>query len=183
MRKLIVFNSVSVDGYFVDKAGDMSWAHSADPEFDAFTQENAKGGGTLLFGRITYELMASYWPTPMAAANDPVVADGMNKLPKVVFSRTMERAEWNNTRLVKKDLIGEVRTLKREAETDLVIMGSGSIVSKLAQGGLIDEYQLIVVPVALGGGRTLFEGMTGKLDLKLKSSRVFGSGKVYLCYV
>lgn len=183
MRKLIVFNSVSVDGYFVDANGEMSWAHGADPEFNAFTQENARGGGTLLFGRITYELMASYWPTPMAAKNDPVVAEGMNKMQKVVFSRKMEKATWNNTRLVKNNLAEEVRRLKKEAETDLVLMGSGTIVAQLAEERLIDEYQLVVVPVALGGGRTLFEGVKAKLDLKLKSSRIFQSGRVYLCYV
>lgn len=183
MRQVIVFNNVSLDGYFVDRNGEMSWAHGVDPEFDAFTQENAKGGGTLLFGRVTYELMASFWPTPMAAENFPVVAEGMNKHPKVVFSRTMEKASWSNTRLVKDDLIGEVRTLKREAGTDLVIMGSGTIVSQLAQAGLIDEYQIVLVPVVLGGGRTLFEGVEKKLDLKLKSSRVFPGGKVFLRYV
>ena len=87
MRRLVVFNSVSVDGYFVDRNGDMSWAKNATPdaEWDAFGEENAKGGGMLLFGRITYEMMASFWPTPLAAQIDPVVAEQMNRLPKVVF--------------------------------------------------------------------------------------------------
>jgi len=98
MRRLIVFNNVTLDGYFTDMNGDMSWAHKYDPEWLAFVQENASGGGELLFGRITYELMASYWPTPMAIKNDPKVAEGMNNLPKVVFSRTMDKASWNNTK-------------------------------------------------------------------------------------
>src|SRR5713226_8054982 len=100
MRKLIVFNHVTLDGYFVDRNGDMSWAHwvSQDAEWNAFVADNAKGGGVLLFGRITYELMTSYWPTPLAARNDPVVAERMNNLQKVVFSRTLDKASWSNTK-------------------------------------------------------------------------------------
>ena len=90
MRKLSVFNSVSLDGYFTDAKGDMSWAHKSDPEFDAFTSENAKGGGTLLFGRKTYEMMVSFWPTPAAMEQMPDVAKGMNSLEKIVFSRTLQ---------------------------------------------------------------------------------------------
>ena len=101
MRKLIAFENTSLDGYFVDKKNDMSWAHKQDPEWNAFAAENARGGGLLLFGRITYDLMVSYWPTPMAAKNDPVLAERMNNLSKVVFSRTLEKVSWNNARLVK----------------------------------------------------------------------------------
>ncbi len=100
MRKLSVFNSVSIDGYFTDAHGDMSWAHRQDPGWEAFASENASGGGVLLFGRITYELMASYWPTPAALEALPVVAAQMNALPKVVFSRTLPEASWQNTELV-----------------------------------------------------------------------------------
>src|SRR5690242_4661174 len=114
MRKLIAFNNISLDGYFTGAGGDFSWAHagSDDPEFSAFVANNAKGGGELLFGRITYEMMASYWPTPMAAKNDPVVAKGMNAASKVVFSRTLGKASWSNTRLVKGDLAAAVRKMK-----------------------------------------------------------------------
>src|SRR5208282_6508819 len=86
MRNLVVFNSVSLDGYFTDANGEMSWAHTQDAEFQKFVEGNAGGGGELLFGRVTYDLMAGYWPSPMAMKNDPVVAEGMNSLPKVVFS-------------------------------------------------------------------------------------------------
>lgn len=182
MRKLIVFNSVSVDGYFVDMNGDMSWAHNNDAEFNAFVQGNASAGGELLFGRITYELMAGYWPTPLAIKNDPVVAEGMNNLPKVVFSRTMDKASWNNTKLVKGNMAAEIRKMKKEPGKDMVIMGSGSIVSQLAQEGLIDEYQIVLIPVVLGKGRTMFEGIKGKLKLKLTKTRAFGNGNVFLCY-
>jgi dihydrofolate reductase len=182
MRKLIVFNHVTLDGYFTDKHGDMSWAHKQDPEWSAFVSQNASGGGQLLFGRKTYEMMASYWPTPAAMKNSPVVAEGINKLPKVVFSKTMDTASWNNTKLVKGDLVQEVRKMKAAPGEDLVIMGSGSIVSQLAQAGLIDEYQMVVSPIVLGNGRTLFQGVDKKLPLKLAKSRTFGNGKVLLCY-
>lgn len=183
MRRVIVFNSVSVDGYFVDAKGDMGWAHTMDPEFGAFVQDNAStGGGELLFGRVTYEMMAGYWPTPMAMKNDPIVARGMNELPKIVFSRTLDTASWNNTRLLKGDPAAEVRKLKSAPGGDMVIMGSGSIVSLLAREGLVDEYQLVIVPVALGKGRTLFDGVKDRLGLKLVRSRVFKNGNVFLCY-
>jgi dihydrofolate reductase len=182
MRRLVVFNHVSLDGYFVDAHGDMSWAHASDPEWNAFVEENAAGGGELLFGRVTYDLMASYWPTPFARENDPLVAERMNALPKVVFSRTMEHPSWSNTRLVKGDIAAEVRKMKDEPGPDMVIFGSGRIVSQLAQAGLIDEYQVVVNPVVLGAGRTMFDRVKEKLPLKLTRTRAFGNGKVLLCY-
>ncbi len=182
MRSLIVFNHVSLDGYFVDKKGDMRWAHKQDPEWNEFVAGNARGGGVLLFGRVTYEMMASYWPTPMAAQNSPAVAEHMNNLQKVVFSRTLDKASWNNTKLVKGDLATEVRKMKQESGEGLVIMGSGTIVSQLAQEGLIDEFQVVMCPIVIGTGRTLFEGVTEKLNLKLTKSRTFGNGNVYTCY-
>jgi dihydrofolate reductase len=107
MPRLIVFNSVTLDGYFTDKDGDMSWAHrQSDPEWDEFVEGNASGGGVLVFGRVTYEMMKSFWPTPAALQHFPVVAERMNSLPKVVFSRTLGQADWNNTKLVKDDLAG-----------------------------------------------------------------------------
>jgi len=184
MRRLVVFNNVSLDGYFVDGKGDMSWAHNTNPdaEWDAFGEENAKGGGILLFGRVTYELMAGYWPTPLAAQNDPIVAEHMNTLPKVVFSRTLDQVSWINTTLVKGDLAAEVRKMKHAPGQDMAVLGSGSIVSQLAQEGLVDEYQLVVSPVVLGAGRTLFDGLREKLALKLTKTRAFRNGNVLLCY-
>jgi dihydrofolate reductase len=182
MRRLVVFNHVSLDGYFVDAHADMSWAHASDPEWNAFVEENATGGGELLFGRVTYDLMASYWPTPLARQNDPLVAERMNALPKVVFSRTMDKATWQNTRLVRGDIAAEVRQMKDEPGPDMVIFGSGRIVSQLAQAGLIDEYQIVVNPIVLGAGRTMFEGIKETLSLKLTRTHAFGNGKVLLCY-
>jgi len=184
MRKLIVFNHISLDGYFVDSNGDMSWAKTGpqDAEWDAFVADNAGGGGVLVFGRITYEMMASFWPTPAAIQTMPAVAEGMNSMPKVVFSRTMVQASWNNTKLVKGDIAAEIRKMKKESGDGMVIMGSGSIVSQLTQEGLIDEYHVVVNPVVLGKGRTMFDGVTEKPNLKLSKTRAFGNGKVFLSY-
>lgn len=184
MRKLIVFNHVSLDGYFTDANDSMSFAQNPipDAEWDAFVAGNAGNGGVLVFGRITYDLMVSFWPTPMAAEQMPDVAERMNNLPKVVFSRTMEQASWNNTKLVKNDMPGAIRRMKQEDGENMVIFGSGSIVSQLAQEGLIDEYQFVVDPVILGKGRTMFEGLNEKLNLKLTNSRTFGNGNVLLWY-
>ena len=184
MRRLSAFNHVSLDGYFTDANGDFTWARGdkSDKEFNDFVASNAKGGGQLLFGRKTYDLMASFWPTPIAAQHEPVVAERMNTLRKVVFSRTLEKASWNNTMLVKGDLPSAVRKLKAEPGEGMVILGSGSVVSQLAQEGLIDEFQVVVNPVVLGGGRTMFNGVKQKLNLNLVETRHFPSGKVFLRY-
>jgi len=182
MREIIVFNNVTLDGYFTDVKNDMSWAHRQDAEWNSFIAENSKGDATLLFGRITYEMMASFWPTPNALEMFPVVAERMNSLPKVVFSRTLDKATWNNTTLVKGDLATEVRRMKNEPGPNMVIMGSGSIVAQLAQEGLIDEYEIALNPIVLGKGRTMFEGIEEKLNLQLTKTRTFSNGNVFLCY-
>jgi len=184
MPRLIVFNSTSLDGIFSDANRDMSFAHNENPdaEWDAFVAGNASGGGVLLFGRVTYDLMAGFWPTPVALEQMPTVAERMNSLPKVVFSRTMERAAWSNTRLVKGDLIDNIRKMKAEPGEGMAILGSGSIVSQLAPHGLIDEYQIVLVPVVLGQGRTMFESVKDKLALKRTKTRAFKNGNVLLCY-
>jgi dihydrofolate reductase len=185
MQKLIVFNNVSLDGYFVDAKGSMSWAKATerDEEWNDFVAENASGGGILLFGRITYEMMSQYWPTPVALERDRAVAEGMNSAPKVVFSKTLKEASWNNTRRVKSDLVGEVRKMKNESGKGMCILGSGTIVAQLAQAGLIDEFQVVISPVALGAGRTMFEGVKEKLSLKRTKARAFANGYVFLSYV
>lgn len=136
-----------------------------DAEWNAFVADNARAGGLLVLGRITYELMAGYWPTPQAIENDP-----------------MDKAAWNNTKLVKGGLAAEVRTMKSESGKGMAILGSGSIVSQLAQEGLIDEYQIVVNPIVLGQGRTMFDGSEEKLALRLKKTRTFGNGNILLCY-
>ena len=188
MARVMVFNSISLDGYFTDAKGDMSWAHAGadDPEWQEFVAGNAQGGrasgGQLVFGRKTYEMMAGFWPTDAARAQMPEVAEGMNSMPKVVFSRTLGKAEWQNTRLVKTDPAAEVRRLKKEDGPDMVVLGSGTIVALLTQNGLVDQYQVVVCPVVLGAGRTMFDGVTAAPGMDLKTSRPFRNGKVVLTY-
>lgn len=181
MRKLGVFNLVTLDGYIAGEGGDISW-HMVDEEFQELAKAASNSGNTLLFGRKTYQLMESYWPTPEALKNDPVVAHGMNAASKIVFSRTLKKVDWNNTRLVKDNMMEEVRKLKQQPGKDLTILGSGSIVSQLAQEGLIDEYQVLLNPVVIGQGKTMFEGIKKKIALKLVKTRTFGNGNVLLTY-
>jgi len=180
MKKLRVFESISVDGYFTDARGDMGWAHASpeDPEFAAWVGENASGGGELLFGRKTYRMMEAFWPTPQAAEQMPAVAKGMNAAKKYVASRTITPA-WNNTHLLHGDLLEAVRALKRTDGPGITVLGSGDVAAQLGAAGLVDEYQLVVIPVALGGGRTIFaEGRS----LRLSNQRAFACGNVVLTY-
>jgi dihydrofolate reductase len=184
MRKLIAFNHITLDGYFVSADGQFSWAQKGndDPEYSSFVAENSSGGGQLLFGRVTYNIMASYWPTPIADQHHPSVAAGMNSMSKVVFSKTLDHASWNNTTLIKGDLISEVQKLKQQDGPGMAILGSGSIIAQLAPEHLIDEYQMIIDPVALGKGRTMFDGIKEMLTLKLTKTRIFKNGKIFLSY-
>jgi dihydrofolate reductase len=182
MRKLHVFDNVSLDGFFVDGNGDMSWAHKHDEEWNAFSSGNASGEAALLFGRVTYEMMAAFWPTPQAAEMLPAVAAGMNAAHKIVFSRTLDAVSWQNTMLVKGDLVAEVTRLKQEPGPDIVILGSGSIVSQLTGARLIDGFQIVLNPVVLGRGRTLFETLDARVPFTLQKTRAFRNGNVVLWY-
>lgn len=183
MPKLSVFNHISVDGYFTDSEGDFRWAHRRDDaEWKEFVSENAQSGSPLLFGRRTYALMASFWPTPHAQALDPAMASHMNETPKYVFSRSLVEAHWNNTTILSGALESDVARLKGQPGQDLVILGSGSIVAQLSRAGLIDEYQFVITPIALGAGRTLFEGQAAPLPLRLTKTRHFQNGNILTCY-
>jgi dihydrofolate reductase len=182
MPRLTVFNQVSLDGFIADARGDMSWAHRQDPEWKAFTAQNSKNDSRLIFGRITYEMMAGFWPTPEAMRSIPDVAERMNGLPKVVFSRTLTQAGWNNTRLLKGDLAAEVLNMKNASGPDLVIMGSGSIVSQLAREGLVDRFLIVVNPVVLGKGKSMFEDVSERLNMRLTDTRTFRNGNILLSY-
>ncbi|WP_276374564.1 dihydrofolate reductase family protein [Chryseolinea sp. H1M3-3] len=181
MRKLTVFNFMTLNGYFKGANEDITW-HRHGQEESEYAAEGAKSESIILFGRKTYEMMASYWPTPMAMQNAPGVAKGMNKSEKIVFSTTLKKTDWQNTRLIKTDIIGEVKKLKKTSGKDMVVLGSGSIVTQFAQAGIIDNYQFMIDPVALDDGATIFKGITTKLDLKLTDTKIFKSGVVLLCY-
>lgn len=181
-RKLTVFNNVSLDGFFTDASGDMSWAHARDEEWQRFTNENAGGEAEVIYGRKTWQLMASFWPTPQAKQMLPTVASSMNRMRKYVISRSLQKAEWENSQLIRGDLATEVRRLKSESGPGLLIMGSGEIVSQLTQAGLIDHYQIVTVPIVIGKGRSLFEGVTARPRLTLEKTRSFGNGNVVAWY-
>src|SRR5262245_15797967 len=183
-RNLSAFMQISLDGYFCDVQGDMSFAHkpSDHHEWQQFVAGNAARGGVLLFGRTTYEMMAAWWPTPAAAHAMPEVARQMNALPKLVFSRTLASADWNNTTVVRNDPAGTVRRMKAREGPDMTILGSGSIVTQLAAEGLVDTIQVVVKPVALGAGRSFLSGLHGPLDLTLTDTRTFRNGSVVLWY-
>ena len=168
-RTLSSFMQISLDGYYCDAQGDMSFAHKPpdDIEWNTFVAGNAAGGGMLLFGRVTYEMMAAWWPTPMAAAAMPDVAAAMNARPKVVFSRTLRSPGWANTTVVSDDIAAAVRQMKAAPGPDMAILGSASIVTHLAAAGLIDTFQIVVCPVALGAGKSLFGGLPAHLPLAL----------------
>jgi dihydrofolate reductase len=184
MRKLIVFDHITLDGYFCGANGDMSFFHYRfrDDEFHAFAVDNIKEADGLLFGRTTYEIMVNYWPAPEALKNEPVIAERMDNLPKFVLSRTLSKSSWNNTQFLNGDIVSEVRKLKQAPGNRIAILGSGSLVAQLAPHGLIDEYEIVVNPVAVGRGRTLFEGIKSPINLQLTSTRVFRNGNVLLCY-
>ena len=182
MRRLLVFNAMSLDGFIADAQGDMSWAHQRDEEWSSFAAANASGEAVLVFGRKTYDMMAGYWPTEAAAEHSQLLAKRMNALKKIVFSRSMKKAVWQNATLGKGELRDQVKRLKQQAGPDLVILGSASIVAQLSDARLIDEYQIALAPVLLGGGKSMFAGMRERLALELAGSRSFQNGNVFLTY-
>ena len=181
MRKVILSNMVTLDGFFEGPNREIDW-HNVDEEFNTFAAEQLNSAGTLLFGRVTYELMTGYWPTPTVITNDPVIAGLMNSISKIVFSRTLDKAEWNNTRLIRDNIGEEIKKLKQQSGKDLIIFGSADLVSSLRQLDLIDEYRIMVNPVVLGKGNLLFKGVKDRFDLKLLKTKTFISGNVLLCY-
>jgi len=181
-RTLSVFNHVSLDGYFTDGNAAMSWAHDHDPGWNKFMASNASGDAELVFGRKTYEMMARFWPSKEAAHAMPEVARGMNRMRKTVFSHSLKAAEWENSRVAPGDLATEIRAMKREPGPGLLILGSGEIVAQLTQAGLIDAFQIVVVPIVVGRGRTMFEGVTGQPRLRLTQTRAFSNGNVVCWY-
>jgi dihydrofolate reductase len=181
MRQLFAFNMVSLDGYFAGPKGELDW-HTVDAEFNAFAAEQTGSADMLLFGRVTYEMMAGFWPRPEAIAADPAVAGLMNRLPKLVFSRTLAKAEWNNTRLVKDHVGEEILKLKQQPGRDLALFGSANLLATLMRLNLVDEHRLMVNPVVLGSGQPLFRRSSDRLKLKLVNYRTFKNGNVLLCY-
>jgi dihydrofolate reductase len=185
-RKITVFNNVSIDGYFSGPNGEIDWFKVAkDPEYERVTHKMAKSGGSLMFGRTTYEMMKSYWTSPDAIKNDPGMAQVVNNSPKIVFSKTLKNVEedkvWKNVTVLNEINPEEIFKLKMQEGKNITILGSGTIVQRLTDLALIDEYMLVVNPVVLGVGRNLFKDVK-KIRLKLIESRVFKNWIVWLRY-
>lgn len=181
MRRVLLFMLTSLNGYYERGPWGLDW-HNVDDEFNRFAIEQLETVDTLLFGRATYEGMASYWPTEAAATDSPAITEKMNALPKIVFSRTLEQADWQNTRLVRGDAADEVARLKAQPGKDLIVFGSSDLAASLAARNLIDEYRIMVNPIALPEGKPLFRGLNGDLHLRLLGARTFGNGNVLLSY-
>lgn len=179
MRKVIMWNMVTLDGFFEGaKQWEIDWHDYVwGEELEQFADEQTESIGALLFGRVTYEGMANYWTTAKGKT-----ADFMNSIPKIVFSRTLQKAEWKNSRLVKENAVREVAKLKQDSGKDLYIFGSADLSSTLMQQGLIDEYRLGLTPVILGRGNPLFKASPQRMKLKLLEARPLKSGCVILRY-
>ena len=179
MRKLVMWNLQTLDGYFEGKQPwDLDFHDTAwGDELQRFSLEQTEEVGTLLFGRATYEGMADYWSKATGAT-----ADFMNRVPKLVFSRTLDTATWNNARLVRRDAAEEVAELKRGSGKDLFVFGSAKLCDSLMRAGLFDEYRVCVAPVVLGTGVPLFKLGAPRLDLTLLEARPLSTGGVILRY-
>ena len=179
MRKLIMWNMLTLDGFFEGpKSWEIDWHEYVwGEELEQLSIEQSRSADMLLFGRVTYQGMAGYWSSEKGE-----IADFMNNIPKAVFSRTLEKAEWNNTRLVKENAEQEVAKLKQQPGKDLFIFGSANLSSTLMQHGLIDEYRLGITPVILGGGNPLFKLSPERMKMKLLEARPLKSGCVILRY-
>lgn len=194
MRRIVVFNRVTADGYFAGVDGNLDWV-VPDAELDKAAGAGTAGFDTMLLGRRTYEMFEGFWPHAVddSTALDPH-GDGrrseamhamgvwINEATKVVFSRTRKTVSWSNSRLVPEFDPREIEAMKSGRGRDMIVFGSGSIVSKLTEHGLIDEYQLVVSPLLLGSGRSMISGVSKSSRLKVVEAKTFASGNVMLRY-
>ena len=183
MRKVIYSMSVSLDGFIETPDRKIDWV-IVDEELHTFFNDQAREMGAFLYGRRMYELMADFWPTADTDPSNPAYVIEYSRIwkdmPKVVFSKTLDMVD-GNSRLVRDNVVEEIRKLKAQPGKDLSVGGPG-LASALIQNGLVDEYQLFVNPVVLGGGTPFFPALNKPINLQLIGSRVFGSGVVYLAY-
>lgn len=185
MRKLVLFMHVSLDGYASDSNGGLDWI-PYNEEIEKYAEEVVADVGSPVYGRTTYRMMESYWPTvldnPNASRHDTEHAKWVQDVKKIVISGTIDKVEWNNTTLIKDNIAEEIKTLKEQPGKNLVIFGSPGAAKTLLELGLIDEFLLTICPVILGGGKSVFDGSREKINLKLLSSRTFKSGIIAARY-
>ncbi|MCC7196836.1 dihydrofolate reductase [Candidatus Peregrinibacteria bacterium] len=185
MRKVIFQMMVSLDGFIEGPKQDLSW-HLVDDEFNKYAIDLLHSIDTIIFGRIAYELFESFWP---AAMTDPSttpdnldIANQINDMHKIVFSKTMEKVEWKKSQLIQQLIPEEITKMKQQEGKDMVIFGGAGIAQSFMRHELIDEYRIMVNPIILGKGKPLFEDMTHRMNLKLLKTRTFNSGVVMLVY-
>jgi dihydrofolate reductase len=189
-----MFNRVSADGYFTDANGKLDWVVQ-DEALNKAAAANLSGPGTMLLGRRTYDMFEAFWPHALddsATAPDPhgpgrsqeirAMAVWINEATKLVLSRTRKSVTWKNSRLYHELDPREIEALKKQPGSDIMIFGSGSLVTQLTERGLIDEYQFVVNPILLGSGRPLLSGATVNAKLDHLESRAFPSGSVMIRY-
>jgi dihydrofolate reductase len=197
MRRIVMFNRVTADGYFAGPDGNLNWV-VPDLELDRSAAEAIARSATdtILFGRRTYELFQAFWPHALddsptspdphhAGRRSPEMRDMaimLNDTTKLVFSRTLKQASWKNSRLLHELDPRAIEAMKRQPGKDMIIFGSGSIVSQLTQHGLIDDYHFVVSPILLGSGRPLLSGVPKTLRLDLLEAKAYPSGNVMLRY-
>ncbi|MDR0299076.1 MAG: dihydrofolate reductase family protein [Streptococcaceae bacterium] len=187
MRKLILFLHSSLDGFVEGPKGAMDIGFVAyDKDLEAEAGNILSTVETIIWGRGTYEGMYSYWPTipsnPDASEHELNHAKWIENVEKVVFSRTLDKADWKNTRLVKENMLEEIQKLKAQSGGDMLILGSPRLAHELMKAGLIDEYKITVSPVLVGSGLRLFEGIQEQTNLKLTHSKALKSGALVLTY-
>lgn len=182
MRKLFCFISTTLDGYY--EGPNQEFDHwTIDDAFLGFSVSQLRDVGALLFGRVTYEGMAAYYPTEQARRDTGEIAELMNAPPKVVFSTTLtEPLAWQNTRLVSDDIAGAITALTKEPGRDLAVFGSSRLTAGLLDQGLVDELRVMVNPTLLGAGPSLFHGLTRRVGLELQQATTYRSGNVLLTY-
>ncbi|NML21158.1 dihydrofolate reductase [Pseudoflavitalea sp. G-6-1-2] len=181
MRKLKVFNFLTLNGYYKGPDDDISW-NNHDHEENEHAKKGLYADNILLFGRVTYEMMAGFWPTSQALQQMPEIAKGMNSAEKIVFSSTLKNPQWEHTSVIGKDIVSAIRAMKQSAGKDLTILGSGSIISQFADAELIDEFELMINPVALGSGTSFLHNIKNTLSLQLITTRVLKNGCIVLNY-
>ena len=187
MRKIITTTWVTLDGYIAGPNGEMDWvAEHYDDAMAAYETEIVSQADTLLLGRVTYQSFAGSWPhvpdNPGASEGEKANARTLNAMRKIVFSRTLESVAWNNSTLRKEVVPAEIEQLKQEPGRDMLIYGSASIIQTLTNHGLIDEYQVLVHPLIVGGGKPLFHNIGHQVKLKLVNAKTHPSGVVVLSY-
>jgi dihydrofolate reductase len=185
MRKLIFFMHTSLDGFVAGPNGKMDWIKIDEEIFD-FVGTMTDKADTALYGRVTYEMMRSYWPTageqPDASKHDKEHSKWYNKVPKVILSRTMQETGLKNTRVISNQLPENINELKQQAGKNILIFGSPGASQSLLNDGLIDEFWLFVNPIILGQGMPLFKDITGTTELKLVETKTFECGVIALHY-